>query len=432
MLALGLVLATGCKKPEDDLGLSLLDPADALGTVRIDTNSIRSWAHEDKAVRTSMLSTNLVGAYVDDVFGLVKTGTASQLRLSVNNVGPADPTLVCDSLVLSLAYQSIDAVYGDLDPQWIKVHRLTEDLATDSIYESRRVPAFDPTDLVENGPGLFTPSPDQGPVVGGDTVTPQLRIRLSQDLGQELLALWGQPAIADNATFLSWFKGLVIVPEDDGWAPLRGGVWRLNLLNGTSKMTLYYHNGDEVNSSFDFIFGTSSVRYSFVEFDRGRATEPGLTAALADSTLGQDEIYVQSFGGLRAQVQFPALDAYREGPYRALAKAELIVPVSGDYHDTYAPPDQLFIFRKAEDGSDLLVPDQIAGQGVVGGLYDAEAREYRFNLTRWVQGVIIGTYPNTGLSLVPGSNGISVNRARLAGPLNAERPMKLTLTFTTY
>ncbi|MEO7082218.1 MAG: hypothetical protein ABIY71_11850, partial [Flavobacteriales bacterium] len=116
----------------------------------------------------------------------------------------------------------------------------------------------------------------------------------------------------------------------------------------------------------------------------------------------------------------------------ALAKAELIVPITGDYHSTYLPPVQLFAFRKADDGTDLLVPDQVAGQGTVGGFYDAVNREYRFNLTRWTQGVINGTYTNTGLALVPGSNGVSVNRAALAGPLNTENPMKLVLTFTTY
>lgn len=431
-LVSALILATGCKKPEDDLGLSLLDPADTLGTVRIDTNNMLAWAHADEAVRTSMLSTNMVGAYADDVFGTVRTGTATQLRLSVNNVGPANSSLVCDSLVLGLAYQSLDPIYGDPDPQVIRVYRLVEDLAADTIYKSDRMPAYDPTDLVENGPLAFTPSPTEGPVVGGDTLPPQLRIPLTRDMGNEFLALWGQPAMADNAAFLAWFKGLVIMPDDAGPAPLTGGVWRFNLLSGTSKMTLYYHDGEGVNSSFDFIFGSSSVRYSFAQFDHGAAPDPGLVELLADSSLGQNEIYVQSMGGLRAEVHFPFLEEYRESPYRTLAKAELIVPLAGDHHETYTPPDQLFAFRKAEDGTDLLLPDQVAGQGAVGGFFDEDAKEYRFNITRWVQGVILDTYPNTGLALVAGNNGISVNRVRLAGPLNGERPMRLVLTFTTY
>lgn len=429
---MGLVALGGCRKPEDDLGLSVLDPADTLGTVLTDTSSIISWPRQDSAVRTSTLSANLLGSYVDDVFGPVSTGIATQLRLSVNNIGPADPSLVCDSLILSFAYTTTTPLYGDLDPQVIRVFRLTEDLHTDSIYKNNHQPAADVIDLVQGAPRLFTPSPTAGPVIGGDTLEPQVRIPLSTDLGNELLGLWGSATLADNASFLAYFKGLVVRPDNPGQAPLQGGAWRLNLLSGSSKMTLHYHNGAGEALTFDFIIGSSSMRYTFSTFDHAAASLPELPLALADSTHGQSATYVQSLGGLRTELRFPWLDQYRSTPYRAVAKAELVVPVAGDFHDTYLPPDQLFAFRKADDGTDLLVPDQIAGQGTVGGFYDAEANEYRFNLTRWVQGVINGTYANTGLSLVPGSNGVSVNRTALAGPLHATSPMKLVLTFTTY
>ncbi|HMN04466.1 MAG TPA: DUF4270 family protein [Flavobacteriales bacterium] len=427
-----LALATGCKKPEDAIGLSLLDPADTLGTTRIDTVGIRTWPHADQPVRTSQLSTNEVGSYVDDVFGPVVAGTAMQLRLSLNNVGPADGGAACDSLILSLAYISLDPIYGDLDPQVVRVFRLEEDLKMDSLYKSDRQPVRGAQDLVDGAPRLFTPSPLQGPVVGGDTLKPQLRIPLDPAFGNELLSQWGQPTMADNASFLEWMKGVVVAADNPGQAPLQGGVWRFNLLDGASKMTLYYHTGAGEPRSFDFIMGSNSVRYSFVAFDHGAASVPGLAAALADSTLGQVETYVQALGGLRTEVRFPYLEQFRGSALQALAKAELTVPVAGDFHDTYAPPGQLFIFRKAEDGGDLLVPDQVAGQGMVGGAYDNTRKEYRFNITRWVQGVINGTYPNTGLALVAGNNGISVNRVRLAGPDHPDLPMKLVLTFTTY
>ncbi len=425
-----MILSSGCKKAEDDLGLSVLDPADTLGTVRIDTSSIITWPRADAAVRTSVLTANLVGSYVDDVFGPVVTSTTTQLRLSVNNVGPADPALVCDSLVFVMAYTTAEPVYGDLDPQVIQVFRLNEDLSLDSIYKSDRQPVTEGVDLVQGSPRQFTPSPTVGPV--GDSLVPQLRIPLDVTLGQELLSQWGQPTMADNASFLAYFKGLHVVPSNTGQAPLQGGIWRFNLLNGASKMTLYYHNAAGVNSTFDFIIGSSSVRFTSGTFDHAAATQPALPQALADTTYGQVNTFVQSLGGLRTEIRFPNLDRYANGPYRALAKAELIVPIAGDYHSTYLPPVQLFAFRKADDGTDLLVPDQVAGQGTVGGFYDAQNREYRFNLTRWAQGVISGTYENTGLALVPGSNGVSVNRAALAGPFNTENPMKLVLTFTTY
>lgn len=432
VLLFSLFVIEGCRKPENDQGFSVLDPADTLSTVRTDTIGIVTWPRTDDSVRTSNLSTNELGGYMDDRFGAVSTATVTQLRLSVNNIGPADPSLVCDSLILSLAYSTTNPIYGDLDPQVISVFRLNEDLSPDSIYHDDRVPMVDPMDLVQGAPRMFTPSPTAGPVIDGDTLEPQLRIPLSTDLGNEFLSQWGQPTFADDASFLAFFKGLSIAPANAVQAPLQGGVWRLNLLSGSSKMTLYYHNGDGVPFTFDFIIGTGSSRYTHVVFQHAMASVPGVPQALADTSLGQVETYVQSLGGIRTEIRFPNLRQYAGTPYQAVAKAELIIPVSGDFHGTYLPPDQLFAFRKAEDGTDLFVPDQITGQGDVGGFYDTVNKQYRFNLTRWVQGVISGTYPNTGLSLVPGSNGVSVNRAALAGPLGSDRRMKLVLTFTTY
>ena len=431
MLLFGLFAAEGCKKPEDDLGLSVLDPADTLGTVRTDTVSIVAWTRTGDSVQTSALSSNEVGSYLDPQFGRVTTGTVTQLRLSVNDVGPADESLVCDSLVLSLAYSTVDPYYGTLDPQTIRVFRLNEDLTTDSIYRSNRQPVTDNVDLVQEGSSLhFTPFPVDSPLVGGVRVTPQLRIPLSTDLGKELLGLWGQPTLADNASFLAFFKGLYVVPDETGQSPSTGGIWRFNLLNGASKMTLYYHDGAGVNSSFDFIIGSSGVRYTYAKFDRSSAT--GITQALSDTSQGQQVTYIQAMGGLRPEIRFPYLDRYANSPYQTLAKAELIVSVANDDTASYPPPSLLYPLRKDADGIDRFLPDQDPGLGVLGGFYEAETKEYHFNMTRWVQGVINGTYANTGLAFVPGSSGISVNRAALAGPQHPDHPMKLVLTFTTY
>ncbi|HNK40349.1 MAG TPA: hypothetical protein PL002_04130, partial [Flavobacteriales bacterium] len=113
-------------------------------------------------------------------------------------------------------------------------------------------------------------------------------------------------------------------------------------------------------------------------------------------------------------------------------KAELIMPVDGDVFPLYPPPGQIFVFRKDAEGNDAVIPDQQVSGNQVGGLYDADNKEYRLVITQWLQGVISGEYPNTGLSLVPGSNGVSVNRVILAGPENPVDRMRLRLTFTTY
>ncbi len=428
MLLFGLFASEGCKKPEDDLGLSVLDPADTLGTIRTDTVSIVSWTRPGDSVQTSGLSANEIGSYLDPQFGKVSTGTATQLRLSVNSVGPADASLICDSLVLSLAYSSVDPIYGSSTAQSIRVYRLDEDLTTDSIYRSNRAPVWINQDLVKDPTRQFAPFPLDSPMVGGVRVTPQLRIQLDTVLGNALLEQWGGANVADNTAFLAFFKGLYVVPDDQGQPD--GGVWRFNLLSGASKMTLYYHSDTQpVTTPFDFVIGSGSVHYTHVVFDHGAATVPGVPQALSDITLGQQTTYIQSMGGLRPEIRFPHLDRYANTNLHTLAKAELIISVNNDDADSYPPPSQLFALRKDAEGVDRFLPDQDA---TIGGLYDATAKEYRFNMTRWVQGIINGTYANTGLSFVPAGTGITVNRAALAGPQNPTNPMKLVLTFTTY
>lgn len=430
MLLFGLFATESCKKPEDELGLDILDPADTLGLRQVDTTAIVAWPTDTASVRTSALSLNVLGSYLDERFGPVSAGIVTQVRLGANNIGPAG-AWVCDSLILSLAFHNVDPVYGDLDPQIITVRRLDESLSADSVYQNDRIPVVQANDLVKDAPRSFTPQPYEGPVIGGDSLAAQLRIPLSLDLGNELLSHWGGPELADNTAFLNYFKGLYIAPNNGPQAVEDAGVWRFNLLNGASKLTLYYHD-DNTTTHTDLVIGNSSVRYSTGTFDHAAAPTPGVPDALADSSLGQQEIYVQALGGMRSELRFPYLDRYAGTSLKAIAQAILVVPISEPYYPSYVPPAQLFVFRKGDNGEELLVPDQISGQGNVGGVFDATKQEYRFNLTRWVQGVINGTYANTGLALVPGNSGISVNRATLAGPAHATAPMKLLLTFTTY
>ena len=158
----------------------------------------------------------------------------------------------------------------------------------------------------------------------------------------------------------------------------------------------------------------------------------GLALALADSTAPAEQVYVQALGGLRAAIRFPELTAYA-GQGLTVARAELVVPVPDNFNPFLLPPTQLFIFRKdSVGGTDQFLPDQLGGAGNIDGSYRPGTKEYRFNITRYVQGVITGAIPDTGVELVPGSNGITANRVVLAGPSHPDRPMRLDLTFTTY
>lgn len=433
VLLFTLVLDSGCRKPEEELGLDVLPPEDVLGTEVMDTTHITAWTILPEPGKTSALSRNVLGSYLDPDFGLVTTGLVTQVRLSTNLVGDGvDPnTLVCDSLVLSLAYDATGYGYGNRDAQGFRVYRLTEDLSLDTVYRSDDVPTSLPIDLLDGPRSSYPIEPFQGPVIDGDTLSPQLRLPLRKELGDELLDLWGSPQLDDNTQFLNYFKGLLVLPNVDASIPYQQAALYFNLLNPDSKLTLYYHSPTDT-TSFDFIINASCVRSTISRFEHDRALQPSLPMALADSSLGQQHIYLQALGGLRGELRFAGLENYAAAGFGALAKAELILPIEGNYFPLYAPPSQVFVFMKDSEGNDVSIPDQIPSSNQVGGTYDVEEKAYRLVVTQWMQGVISGTYPNTGLCVLSGSNGVSVNRAILGGPENPTDRMRLRLTFTSY
>ncbi|HEY0978585.1 MAG TPA: DUF4270 family protein [Flavobacteriales bacterium] len=431
-----IVLIGGCRKPEDDLGLDLLDPADTLGLTRTDTLSLIAWSRPQDSIPTSVGGYGLFGSYVDPQFGKLTAGVVTQVRFDGTNVGPANPNWVCDSLVLSMVYFTPAPLYGDLDPQTIAVYRLDESLSTDSIYYSDRPTLAQNLNLVANAPLVRAPVTDDGPIIGGDSLPAQLRIPLDPALGAEFLSQFGQAPMSNTTSFLEYFKGLYIVPENAGQATGEGGICIFNLTNDNSRLTLYYHDSS-VGTPLSFNYTLrSSVRYSTVTFDRaGTPSE----IALADTTTGQMQVLLQALGGIRSEVRIPYLDHYIGTPYQAIAKAELILPVA-DHDEAYTPPGELFAFRKNSTGGDLYIPDQVlSSSSFRGALYDEDEQAYRVNITRYVQNVMNGNYANTGLGLVAQRNPtqgaasyVFVNRAVLNGPEHPDRPMRLEVTFTTY
>ena len=434
---MALIGALGCRKPDTDLGLDLVEGRDPLGVTVMDTLALIAYAQPEPAVRTSALSGNVLGAYLDPVFGRMAAGIVTQVRLSTNNVGQGQDNsgLVADSLVLALAYDGSRLSYGNLGPQVFRILELDEDLTTDSIYRNNDNPVVKLQDLVSSTRGEFAIRPLDSVTVGDDREAPQLRIPLSMDLAARLLGAFGTADMVDNQAFLGFMKGLWIIPGDEDPVLYSNGALYLNLLSATSRLTLYYRNtlpGQEDTLSFDLLINDNCVRYTTSVHDPASAVESGLAQLLADSTQGGQRTYLQALGGVRTRVSIPGLTGLGASSDLALAKAELVAPLEGTFHPFLPPPTQLFVFRTDAEGNDQLLPDQLLGQGVIGGEYDPDAMEYRFNITRYVQGVINGTYPDLPISLVPGSGGISAARVVLAGPEHPEHPMRLELTFTEY
>jgi hypothetical protein len=430
-----VTMVVACRKPEEDLGLDLL-PAEELGS-GVETVAVRAYTRADTAIRTSGLTRQLLGSYLDPQFGLSRVGTVFQLRLSVNNVGAGQNNsgLVADSVVLALPFDGSTLPYGGTDAQVFQVFEVTEALSVDTLYHTDRIPAHDPLqDLVAVRGGTVKPQYVQRPVILGDTLVPQLRIQLDHAIADRFLNSFGQSQFVDNVAFQSFFQGLYVTVNNGAQLPFQQGILPLNLLSTAAKLTLYYRNTlvDPAQTlTLDFPIGQSSVRYTVVERDRDQALELGLLEALSDTSAPAQRTYIQALGGLRTGLRFPSLvpGAFTD---RIVARAMLVVPIDGTFNPDLPPPTQLFAFRRSSAGTDLFLPDQLQGTGVVDGTYNSDQRAYRFNITRFVQGRLNGSIAEEVIEIVPGSNGITAARAVFAGPAHPDGGIRLELTFTTY
>ncbi|MBK7384223.1 MAG: DUF4270 family protein [Flavobacteriales bacterium] len=162
-----LLVVTGCRKPEEELGLDLL-PGDRL-EVSVDTARIHAFTIADSSIRTNGLSRQLLGTYLDPQFGVVNAGSSPDPPSGGTNIGIDTDTsgLVADSLVLAFAFDGFNNAYGNLDPQVFEAFELSESITVDSSYRSDRIPSFVNDDLVATRGGSITPKPTTRPVIGG-------------------------------------------------------------------------------------------------------------------------------------------------------------------------------------------------------------------------------------------------------------------------
>jgi hypothetical protein len=308
--------------------------------------------------------------------------------------------------VLSLVYEG--GYYGNLNPQEWEVFELSEDIIVDSVYYTNTEKGIYPQNLVKPGYGFQPILPEEYIQTETDSLIPQLRLRLREDLGERFVDVSGSSELANNTNFISYFKGLYVRS-----ATPDAGVIRFDLLHPSSKLTMYYRNvmsGDTL--SFDFNINSDCARYNRYSFDySGTPFE-----SISDSPLsGTDYCTIQAGSGLKTRLVFPGIKALNENETRTINKAELILPVREDLQGDFAAQSQLFVLTTNEDGETISIPDQFEGPVHVGGQYDASDKEYRFNISRFIQDVLNGTAASDTLFLVSNNSGVSVNRVILGG-----------------
>ncbi len=391
----------GCKKESNTIGLGVHPPEDKINVNFSDTTTLSVFTVCDDSVSSSNLSLNLLGSYIDPIFGDSKAEFLTHIRLSSINFDFGDNPDP-DSIVLYLAYQNY---YGNASiEQEIKVYKLTQDIDKDSVYYSN---------LNINS---YYNSSDELAYINYYPDDSIIAITLSNTLAEELLDDVNSDIFTDDDKFVDFFKGLYI---KTGQVPIDAAVVYYNLLSSESKMTLYYND----TLSYDFVIDNECARINLF-YHNYSSTNIDTTGTKDDSV-----VYVQSMGGVKAKIKFPYINNWSDSGAISINKAELVIKVEDNTTNDYAPPTKLLLTEIInQEGEIDLLDDQYVGEDYFDGSYDSESNTYKFNIARHIQQLIDGK-EDFGLYLFPADNRVSANRAILTSGKHSNK-MKLLITYS--
>jgi len=464
------ILITGCTKIKTtDLGADLLPQVDRVSTfdtlLPVVTDNLLL---ADSAL--PLIGKDYSGKAAEHILGSInndplfgKTTAAIYLELKppsfkyfFENV---PDSLTLDSVVLCLKW---NRTWGDtLATQTIDVFTVDEPIRRDTNYSTNAQFAY--TNRL--GSRSFAPRIlDDSIPLAGFKVANQLRIRLSDAFGRQLLAqdsAEGRP-FASDSLFRDFVKGFAVVPQTTGTGANANALMGFSLSDTNTSLSLYYRcvrNGktDTLSRKFPFDNILLSGSANRVVRDRKGSEMERFTGPATGA--GDSLVYIQVTPGSYAQVAIPALTAFKAAKGNVLVhlaelvasevpetpRASFLTPPGLLYADFYDTTNKVRLPFRA-DG----FPTGTYDPSFLGGLMRMAPASgaspystYGIYLTRHMQGVITRNLPNLPLTLYApylvsypnlnlffGINRMAEGRIRLGGGNHSKRPMRLRLVYT--
>ena len=418
-----LLLSSACTKRPNQIGADLQPNQGLIQLHYSDTIDIIAYSVKEDSVRTDHTESNLLGSMKDPIFGTTVAGFYTQVRLSTSTHDfGTNPQL--DSLVLQLAYSGY---YGDTTAiQTIHVYELLDSLSIDSAYFSNQIK---PTDVTDYANYSFAPKPNKAFVLDEDTLSPLIRVRLSDlspALGNKLLAATTDD-LSSNDAFLDYFDGLYVTAD----AVSQGGaIMYFNLPVNLSRMTIYYSNDAEDSLRYEFFITSTEARYNrYTHLDYADAESEFKNQVVnGDTLLGRNKFYLQAMSGLKARLRFPGLSDIQQSANGKIIVNEAKMIFTSMSLDTvmYYAPTQLALVRNNNDGTYSILDDQLEGESYFGGSYRSSYNNYQFRLNRYVQELLSNDSLTDDPGLLLFIQGSSARANRLI--LNGTDPQVDTLT----
>ena len=436
---IGLLIAFACKKSENNLGIDLLPGDNILEGTYCDTFSINSYSVIDDSIRTDENANPdnlyLAGSINDPIFGRSDASFVTSFSVPGNRIGSGfGPDAKLDSVVLALVYSN--SYYGNINNTLkYNVYELSQAIYTDSAYYSNSAFSTYSNDITYSGSGFNSiAKPNTLVTVGDEIQSPQLRIRLKDEIGQrfidDTLKIYNTPAL-QNA-----LKGMMVTTKNTALTSGSGYFAKFKLTDLKSRLIIYYHNGNNTAiSKLELDMATSSCRINTFKHDKTLAnSELAQQINIQDTSTGLNRIFLQGIAGLKSKFYFPTLRFFDDSGKISINKAQLILKVDQNsiYFDqsNFPSPARITIEGADQNNVNYLLADQLLDGQAFGGNYDAGSHEYQFNIPYTVQRIIDDKLNNFSFRLRVVNNDIDPSRVVLGGSKNSIYPMKLVVWYT--
>jgi hypothetical protein len=409
-LIVGIIVCVGCKEDAGLIGLGVQPDEEFLNTDYFDTTTIVAYSALHDSLVTSNVSTNMLGYIHDPVFGKTQACIYTQFRLSAFSVNFGSNAEV-DSLVLTLAYAGY---YGDtLNSFRLGVYELTGNLLKSERYYTKSAINHNGIFLTEQPNLYITPTPT---VKQDSSSSLYLRVRLDKDFAKnKFISKSGLGEYTNDAAFVEYFKGLYLEAE----APTGNGcMLSFNMTHSLSQLTLYYHNEQAEGLKYTFNLNDSTAHFGSVNhFDYNEAESNLRDQLNRNYTSAREVLYGQAGAGIKVALNFPHLKETFKDRKVVIHRALLVVSHKDDNLLNYSPPSSLFMTYTNPAFGDAFLPDYYLGveNNYFGGSYNKTTKEYRFNITQYIQNLVDGVGDNYQLNLLVNPSATHLSRLMIYG-----------------
>lgn len=429
------IFIVSCSKTTEKIGNGLLPEVDNISVFY--TDSIQMICHSETvdSMMTKGMTTVLLGSMMDPVMGSTNANLFTQLHLSSTHQHFGSNPVI-DSVVLQLA---VNGYYGDTTTlQTVHVYELADSLVSTNLYYQSSEVADKGIDLA-NG-FQFRPHPrTYHTVVGNDTLNePVIRIPLANSFGEQF-AFADSTVFSTPDAFKRFCYGLKICCESVGQG---GAICYLNPTSNTvTQLKVYYRETPDASTQmrYDFYITSDDTYFNQYQHDYSLGSTDFIQQVLQeDATLGQQQLYLQSMGGVRSVIAFPGIAEWaasqvEEGVHLIINEAKLILPASAILEDStvLTPPTSLALLNINADGSTTVLPDYLEGSTYYGGSYSHAKKSVTFRISEYLQSLIQNPASSQGLYLSITGASFNAQRWIVAGPeADQEKQLKCEITYS--